>query len=473
MKVSGSPFDPSFTPPSARSVDLSPASGPASDDENMHGNEVPPKKENSRKDLAVFDFDLSGDEDDVSQVRSGVKKTKVNHRGSHQSKQSVTSKKQTLLHQYMGVQSASSGRGVTKKSSDSKDVRAVKSNAKKQVSASQTATDHGVRNTISKLLASKAEELAAKVSTQERQRGYTGQVDSASTVSAVSLDEIAAPVSEETGGLVNRRTKRRNPLATSAAAAKRAPPKRARMEREEDTKVMVLDSVSSQASASSIPSVQQPESSQTRQSGAKKNGLKGTLEKSEIALRTRSSRKSQGYDTRSQEADQKAETPKEVDSIILSDSQPSSLTESDTYSPLHQEPELGLTDSPRSSSSEVSRGGRPSPRYTARGRRLSNLSPDVKLDQASRASSAVSGLGTGMRSALVKQTGEGEPESDPYSVDEDSEIDKAYLRKQHLIPPVSTEFSNTCMARITDEDSSLVMSNSLWKLLSVLSPAVW
>ena len=444
MKVSGSPFDPSITPPSVGSVDLSPVSGPASDDENMHGIEVAPKKENSKKkDLAVFDFDLSGDEDDVSQVRSGVKKTKVNHRGSHHSKQSVTSKKQTLLHQYMGVQSASSssGRGASKKNNDSKDVRAVKSNAKKQIPASHTASDRGVRNTISKLLASKAEELAAKVSTQERQRGYTSQVGSASTTSAMSLDKIAAPVSEETGGLINRRTKRRNPLATSAAAAKRAPPKRAKMEREEDTEVMVLDSMSSQASASSIPSVQQPESSQTRQSGAKKNGLKGTLEKSEIALRTRSSRKSQGHDTRSQEADQKAEIPKEVDSITLSDSQPSSLTESDTYSPLHQEPELGLTDSPRSSvssSSEVSRGGRPSPRYTARGRRLSNLSPDVKLDQASRASSAVSGLGMGMRPALVKHSGEGEPESDPYSLD--SEIDKAYLKKQHPIPPVSTEF---------------------------------
>jgi hypothetical protein len=410
-------------------MEHSPASGPASDDENMHGIEVPPKKEDSKKkDLKVFDFDLSGDEDDVSQVRSGVKKTKVNHRGSYQSKQP---KKQTLLHQYMGVQSTSS-RGVSKKNSDRKDVRAVKARdgaAKKQVSASQTATDRsGVRNTISKLLASKAEELAAKATTQERQSSYTGQEASVTTTSTMFLDETVAPVSEETGGSINRRIKRKNPLATSAAAAKRAPPKRARVEREDDTKVMTLDSVSLQASASNLPSVQQPESSQIRQSGAKKNGLKSTLEKSEIALRTRSSRRSQGHDTGSQDPD------------VLSDSQPSSLTESDTYSPLCQEPELGLTDSPKSSvssSSEVSRGGRPSPRYTARGRRLSNLSPDV---QATRAASAVSGLGMGMRPATAKHAREGEPESDPYSLDEDSEIDKPYLKKQHLIPPVSTEF---------------------------------
>ncbi len=435
VKSSGSPFDPSFTPPSARSVEHSPASGPASGDENMHEIEVPLKKEDSRKkDLKVFDFDLSGDEDDVSQVRSGIKKTKVNHRGSHQSKQP---KKQTLLHQYMGVQSTSgsSTRGVSKKNNDRKDVRAVKARdgaAKKQVSASQTATDRsGVRNTISKLLASKAEELAAKATTQERQSGYTSQEASVTTTSTMSLDETVAPVSEETGGSINRRIKRKNPLATSAAAAKRAPPKRARVEREEDTKVMTLDSVSLQASTSNLPSVQQPESSRIRQSGAKKNGLKSTLEKSEIALRTRSSRRSQGHDTGSQDSD------------ILSDSQPSSLTESDTYSPLHQEPELGLTDSPKSSVSssyEVSRGGRPSPRYTARGRRLSNLSPDVKIDQATRAASAVSGLGMGMRPATAKHAREGEPESDPYSIDEDSEIDKPYLKKQHLIPPVSTEF---------------------------------
>ena len=444
MKVSITPFDTSFIPPSTRSIEHSPPSGPASDDENVHGIEVSPKKENTRKkDLKVFDFDLSGDEDDVGQVGSGLKKTKVNHRGSHQSKKPVTSKKQTLLRQYMGMQSTtgSTSRGLSKKSNDSKDVKAVKSSdgaTKKKVSTSQTATDHDVRNTISKLLASKAEELAAKASTQGAQKGYTGPEASATTTSSTSLDEAAAPVSEETGEPINRRIKRKNPLATTAAAAKRAPPKRARMEREEDPEVVILDSVSSQASASNISPLPS-ESSQTKQSGAKKNGLRGTLEKSEIALRTRSSRKSQGHDTRDQEMDQKAETPK--GDVTLSDSQPLSIAESDAYSPLPQEPDLGLTDSPKSSvssNSEVCRGGRPSPRYTARGRRLSNLSPDVKAEQATRAASTVSGLGTGVRQATSKQASEGEYESDPYSLDEDSTMDKAYLKKQHLIPPVST-----------------------------------
>lgn len=445
VKVSITPIDTSFIPPSTRSAEHSPASGPASDNENVHGIEVSPKKENTRKkDLKVFDFDLSGDEDDVSQVGSSLKKIKVNHRGSHQSKQPVTSKKQTLLLQYMGMQSTadSSSHGVSKKSNDRKDVKAVKSSdgaAKKKVSTSQTVTDHDVRNTISKLLASKAEELAAKASTQGKQKSYTGPEASATTTSVMSLDEAATQVSEETGGPINHRMKRKNPLATTAAAAKRAPPKRARMEREEDPEVVIVDSVSSQASASDLSSLQS-ESSQAKQSGAKKNGLKGTLEKSEIALRTRSSRKSQGHDTRNQETDQKG-----VDDVTLSGSQSLSIAKSDAYSPLHQEPDLCLTDSPKSSvssNSEVNRGGRPSPRYTARGRRLSNLSPDVKGEQATQAASTVSGLGIGVRQLTAKQASVREYESDPYSLDEDSTMDKTFLKKQHLIPPVSTTFSN-------------------------------
>lgn len=452
MKVSINPLDVSFTPPSTGSVEHSPASGPTSDDENMHGIEVMPKKESTRKkDLKVFDFDLSGDEDDRSQVRSGLKKTKVNHKGSQQSKQAAASKKQTLLHQYMGLQStsSSSSRGVSKKSNDKKDTRTAKSSdgaTKKHVSTTQTVTDQNVRNTISKLLASKAEELAAKASSQEKQRDYASQ-EASTTTSAMSLDEAAAPVSEETGGSINRQIKRKNPLATTAAAAKRAPPKRARMEIEEDPDVVMLDSVSSQASVSSL---QQPESSQTKQSGVKKNGFKGTLEKSEIALRTRSSKKSEGLDTRNQEPDQNAESVELMDDAELSDSQPSSMAEGEAYSPLCQDPELGLTDSPRStvsSNSEVSRGGRPSPRYTARGRRMSNLSPDVKSE---RVASAVSGLGMGVRQTMAKLAGDRELESDPYSLDEDSTtMDKAYFKKQHLIPPVSTKFINYCMARNT------------------------
>ena len=450
MKASGNSSDPSFTPPSAKSMEHSPTSRPASEYEDMLVVEVSPKKDNTRKkDLKVFDFDLSGDEDDMSQAGSSLKKAKVNHRGSHQSRQPAISKKQTLLHQYMGAQSttSSSSRGVIKKN---KDVAAVKTNdgaSRKQTSTSsskrsQAAADLSVRNTISKLLASKAEELATKASNQERQEGYTDQESSASTTSATWLGEAAATVSEESGGSITRRTKRRNPLTTTAAAAKKAPPKRARMEREEDPEEVFLDSVDLLDSPSSS-SQQQSESSQTKQSEVKKNGLRGTLDKSEIALRTRSSRKSQGQGTRNEDTDQKAEDLKlkGVDDASFSDSQPSSITESDVYSPSHQETDLGLMESPKStmlSNSEMSRGSRPSPRYTVRGRRMSNLTPDVKSEHATAAASVVSGPKVGVRQTTAKQASDREHESDPYSLDEDSAMDKGYLKKQHLIPPVSS-----------------------------------
>ena len=444
VKVSNSSLDSSSTPP-RRSQEQSPTSRPVSNDESVHGSEVSEKKEDARKkDLKVFDFDMSGDEDNVSEGGSGLKKAKVNHRGSTHSKQPVMSKKQTLLHQYMNVQSTtgSSSRGVSKKSRDRQEDRTVKTSdgvTRKQAKNGQTADDHSVRDTISKLLASKAEELVAKASVQERRDSCTSPDAMADTTSATVLDETTAPVNEEASGSINRRIKRRNPLTTTAAAAKKAPPKRAKIERESDNEIAdqgLPDRVNSLAASVSGLSALQSESSQTNQSGVKKNGLKSTLERSEIAMRTRSSRKSQGH----VEIDQKMEG---LDDAALSGSQPSSIADSDVYSPSHQDTELDLKGSPMSSmssTSEVSRGGRPSPRYTARGRRMSNLSPDVGTEQAMTSPSTMSGLGVGMRLAKAKQVGDKGSESDPYSLEcnEDYKMDKAFLKKQHLVPPVST-----------------------------------
>ena len=481
-----------MTPPLRRGgVERPSASGPTtSDEENGHTQSealVSVEKENStkNKDLKVFDFDLSGDEDDLTAEGDGIdkKKAKKNQKGSsRQNKEPVPSKKSTLMRQYMNVQStatSSSSSKLPKKKRNGNDVSASK---KQQASSSkngQTAkvtTANAVRNTISKLLASKAEELAAKAAFQpgklptkassqpgelnveassqaekltnkasplKGREGYACPEVSAvsSTATTTSVNEKRASVNEEEdSGLINRCTKRRNPVPITVVAAKKAPPKRAKLEREEsDVETVAMELAPATGLSSEPPS----ESSQESDSGVKKNVSSGTLVKSEIARRTRSSKKVLSHDITNEKTSERAETVNDSDI----DSQLSSISgaDVDTTSPSCQEDkELGLraTESPKSpvsSNSEAPRGGRPSPRYTARGRRMSNLSPELKHE--SIAASAVSGQEErGVSLVMTKKPASGRgTEHDPYTLDsiEDSTIEKTY----HRGPTVSTVFS--------------------------------
>ena len=447
-------------------------------------------KSMGRECLKVFDFDMSGDEDDVSEGERDLKRTRVDQGIPCKP---AASGKQSLLPQYArgaNVRSSSQCAGsdakrVHQKISNPKAARdgkpikgTVTVSARKKAPAStngrKSSSEYDIRSTISKLLASKAEGLRAAVGVTQRKLADQEAPSEATTIKSVT--DVATKEDEPDLELVNRRVKRKISLST-AAAAKKVPPKRARLEKKNFASGIDLGDKVYSSTVNSLSEGNDcvpvwSENLQAKESGIKRNGIKsgGTLEKSEIATRTRASRRDLGRGWRNLKSDKdidERDSPVvlHVHGTALSDSSHASAVENDYLaSPLSQDTDADMTESPVSSvssHSQTNQAGWPSPRYTARGRRKSDMSPTLKKSSlesplsghVSNASATEQGTSVSRSQKLpavkVKpsSTSDVAPRgrSDPYSFDSDQgggNLDKTHFKK-YLIQPVSIQC--TCM----------------------------
>ena len=450
-KASDKSLAPSSTLPTsltATSLPQQSSPGSLSDDNSKDTCDAGEKKQDkkNREALKVFDFDVSSDEGNLNEAKKSFKKVKVN-----EVKPVAESRKQTSLRQYSHCSdikqvTGGSDKKVTRKVRVAKNRKLVNAKAISDVSAKngRKAADSDVRSTISKMLASKAQMLQARAQgqTQVEQNDQSPQPD------VMPSKPDPTEVTEESVGSISRRVKRKVAPSAATVATKRAPPKRAKIEKINPSELLPTShtSVSDKTGSSSA---------------VKKNGINGsgTLEMSDIATRTRASRRELTNKGKSYEERSGCKTPELGDDTAPRPVQPASPEGGNTQS--CHESELDLTGSSRASvtsTPESTRGGRPSPRYTARGRRMSNLGSPTHGTGTDGSSSGYS------FSARLSFTTEGgasthtsrdvesdahsviscKAKSDPYGFDSEKDtrnMDKS-PQKNRLLQPVSI-FSST------------------------------
>ena len=371
-------------------------------------------KMNNRDSLKVFDFDFSDEDEHEATSR----KTKSDRKHSHPKAPAIQSRKQTLLTQYIHSSQESKQAGKY----DSRGARNGRSLKK-------STADGDIRNTLSKLLASKAEGLRAKAG--QHQDENTAGLPQPSDVDAIKSSLEAATEVEAALVPVTRRVKRKTPPTTIGGAVKKLSLKKARIDKSE--------SASSDKPESQVIS----DISGTSQS-IKKNGIhvSGTLNKSEIATRTRASKREvKQRDERTKgEEDESGAT-----SITTANDNP--IT--DEF--VSDQDAASLESPSKSSSTENSRSGRPSPRYSVKSRKLSNVSTTSGGDVAS--GDSLSGTATFTSTFKEVPGGAKSKESqpkvsslsksrfDPYSFDDSSRLDKVSLSVGR-INDVYNDFTN-------------------------------
>ena len=438
------------------------------------------KRKIDKKDhlLKVFDFELSSDEDNGSESSSLMKEAMIDQKSLTDGMQPVVSRKQTSLKQYARRTDVRS-RSQTSSGGDKKAAKTLKKVANNHKSLfskgddnestkippktfkNQKPSESDLRSTISKLLASKAEGLMTKAA--NKQAESSTDLQSPPDITLVKSDPKAtAEEKEQPVKSVNRKVKRKSP-PTAAVAAKKAPPKRAKIENNDlaknyELERQMLPNVSASLSGSNelLPGFSES-SPQAKLTGVKTTGIysSGTLRKSDIAKRTRSSRRERKLDEKDSEVDQEKEsngTPKMGGGAVSGDSLQESLVGSDlTDSQSSQETEVDQNETPGStvsSSSESVRVGRPSPRYTARGRRMSGVSPTLQVSGSDIPASwhpmSPSEEGSALQGAQLGKVNPAKGSSDPYGFDSDQDTSEAYKavpkKYLHVVQPVSKLF---------------------------------
>ena len=361
-------------------------------DEDNRGRESGQKKVDKEA-LKVFDFDMSDDDESQNEAGMSLKRVKVDN-----VKQVSVSKKQTSLRQYAQTANTRSlpqaSTGSDKKASKSlklannrksTNTKAVGDVAAKKRTAISKSSDSDMRSTISKLLASKAEDLKARATNQSQLHDPSADLTPQSDVAPPKPDtETTDEIKEVAPESINRRVKRKIPPSAATVAMKKAPPKRTKLEKLDSTssvEVKLLPISPSSKLEKGGASSGLSEGSQAKPVNVKSNGisLSGTLVKSEIATRTRASVRELKHRGRGLELDREGDgcSSPELGADTTTDSHIQSRPSVEEYSQSSQDQETEV-DSPLVSESSSSQGstraGRPSPRYTTKGRRMSSTS---------------------------------------------------------------------------------------------------
>ena len=383
----------------------SPSSGALSTDSNRHPGVLDRSnqeaKKTSKDSLSVFDFDLSGDED---QHEIKLKTPKVSQKGSLGRK---PSRKQTLLTQYINNRQDSKQAAGKNGSKVARDGKGANVSVKKSTALS---SECDIRNTLSRLLSSKAEGLRAKAAVPNHGENIAdlpplSNVDSTeSNLETVTLTES-----------VLRRVKRKVPPTAASVTAKKIPPKKPKIEKNVssvETNYQIVYSSSSAANKSVV--------SLDGSQSVKKNGVagSGTLDRSEIATRTRASTKEKVNDK--EEEDHPPRSAPEGSDLL------DCLSSEDRVHPGTTPPRGSSTASPE----------RPSPRYTVNSRRWSNVnvpscvgggSNDRSTGTAPSSKEVSAGISKSQGAQLAKArsyTSAAKSGADPYSFDDSSQLDR-------------------------------------------------